>query len=114
MRRLPLILATVAVLIALGLLSSLVTQGFRDVAEAEQERDRLLAEKIRLERHIGEIEETLTAVRHDPAAVEAIARRDLGWVRPGEKVLLLPTPPPVATPPALTARDPTPILSLPD
>jgi len=113
-RRLPLLLAAAAALLALGLLSSLVTQGFQDVAAAEQERDRLVAEKARLERHIGELEESLDAVRHDPAAVESMARRDLGWVRPGEKVLLLATPTPAPTPPALTAEQAKPILTLPD
>ena len=38
MKRLPLILAAVMALVALGLLSSIVTQGFEDMAEAEAER----------------------------------------------------------------------------
>jgi len=44
-RRLPIVLLGAATLIGLGLLSSIVTQGYRELAEAEWERraDDLLA-----------------------------------------------------------------------
>ncbi len=113
MRRWPLIVAALAALVALGALSSLVTQGFQEVAEAERERAQLEAQRAELEGHRAELQSTLDALRTDPAAVESMARRDLGWVRPGEKVLLLAAPTPVATP-VLTLPEPTPILSLPD
>jgi len=29
------------------------------------------------------------ALRHDPAAIEIVARRDLGLIRPGERVVIL-------------------------
>jgi cell division protein FtsB len=109
-RRPALLLAGLALLVALGFLSSVVTQGFSELDQARQERRRLQDEKARLEAGIAELEMTLQALHRDPAAVESLARRDLGWVRPGERVILLatPTPPPQ---PSLTDPEPTPILS---
>ena len=106
-RRLTLILLGVTVLAALGLLSSIVTQGFQDLARAEDERQRL-------ERRISELETTLEAVRNDPEAVESLARRELGWIRPDEKILIIASPTPPPPPISLTDPTPTPILSLRD
>ena len=113
MRRLPLILAAVAAVVVLGVLSSIATQGFRELAAAEAERARLRTEKREIEADIARLRTTLDALDRDPEAVETFARRELDYVRPGERVLLLatPTPPPV---PALTVAEPTPILSLHD
>jgi cell division protein FtsB len=112
-KRLPLYLIGVAVVICLGLLSSIVTQGFQELAAAEQERERLENEKQRLERSIAELEATLDALHSKPEAVESLARHELGWIRPGEKVLIIATPTPPALPVSLTEPTPTPILSLP-
>ena len=114
MRRLPLVLIALAALAALGVFTSIVSQGFGDLTEAVEERERLHQRTIELEESIGELEETLEAIRTDPAAVESMARRELGWVRPGDTVILLATPTPPPTPAALTGPTPTPILSLPD
>ena len=112
MKRLPLLLLGLGALLALGFLSSVVTQGFQGMARAEEERRQLEEEKARLERSIAQIEATLDAVRSDPEAVESMARQELGWIRPGETVLILdpPTVPPL--PVASTEPTPTPILSL--
>jgi cell division protein FtsB len=112
-RRLPIILLAVAALVGLGLLSSIVTQGFRELAETEAERDRLLEEKARLEDRIAQLEAILEALRTNPEAVESLARRDLGWTRPDEQVILLATPTPIPTPDPLTDPPQTPILTLP-
>jgi len=111
-KRLPLYLLGLAVIVGLGLLSSIVTKGFQDVAETEQKRQRLEDEKLRLEHSITELEATLDAVRTDPEAVEALARRELGWIRPGDRVLILTTPTPAPLPVSTTEATPTPILSL--
>jgi len=113
-RRLTLILLGVTVLAALGLLSSIVTQGFQDLARAEDERQRLERDRERLERRISELETTLEAVRNDPEAVESLARRELGWIRPDEKILIIASPTPPPPPISLTDPTPTPILSLRD
>ena len=114
MRRLTLLLLAVAALVALGLLSSIVSHGFEELADAEAERARLEARKRELAEEIDRLEETLRALRTDPAAVESLARRELGFVRPGDRVILLATPTPVPTPASLTGPEPTPILTLPD
>jgi len=113
-KRLPIVAAGIAGVLALGLISSVISQGFQEIAEVEAERHRLRAEKARLEEGIDLLEATLEALRTDPRAVESLARRDLGWVRPGERVLLISTPTPVPRPVALTDPEATPILSLRD
>ena len=114
MKRLPLILLGLAALGALGLLSSIVTHGFQQVASAEEERQRLEAERERLEQSIDQLEATLHVLRTRPEAVESLARHELGWVRPGEKVLILAPPTPAPLPISSTEPEPTPIMSMPD
>jgi cell division protein FtsB len=111
MKRLPLIVLAVAALAALGVFSSIVTHGFEELAAAEQEKKNLEQRIRELAESIAELEETLHALRTDPAAVESMARAELGMVRPGDTVILLatPTPPPE---PSLTGPTPTPILTL--
>ena len=113
MKRLPLVLLGIFILAALGVFSSIVTHGFEELAAAEEERDRLEERKIELAGHIDELEETLELIRTDPAAVESLARDELGMVRPGDTVILLATPTPPSGP-SLTGPTPTPILTLPD
>ncbi len=114
MRRLPLLLVAIGAVLALGFLSSIVTHGFQEVARAEEERRLLEVEKERLEVSIAELEATLEAVRSSPEAAESMARRELGWIKPGDTILILATPTPQALPISLTEPTPTPILSLPE
>ncbi len=109
----PLLLVVVAVVAVLGLLSSVVTQGFVEVAETEVEQRQLEEERARLERRIEHLEATLEAATDNPEAIESMARADLGWVGPGERVIILATPTPSTAPPTLTGELPEPILRLP-
>lgn len=52
----------------------------RDLATLRARNQELRAENDRLEREAE-------ALRNDPAAIERVARSDLGWVRPGEIVV---------------------------
>jgi cell division protein FtsB len=113
-KRLPIVLLGVVAVVGLGLVSSIVTQGFRDLAEAEAERDQLQREKQELEQRIEQLEATLEALRSNPEAVESLARKELGWIRPGEVVVILATPTPPPDPESLTDPVPTPILALRD
>jgi cell division protein FtsB len=114
MKRLPLILLALGALAVLGIFLSIVSQGFADLSDAEEERERLKNRAAELEESVDELDETIEAIRSDPAAVESLARRELGWVRPGDTVILLATPTPPAQPAVLTGPEPTPILTLPD
>jgi len=114
LKRLPLILIAVVALVALGVLSSIVTQGFEDMAKAEDERRALEDEKARLEEEIETLEDTLDALENNPEAVESMARKELRYVRPGETVIIIATPTPVPIPISETEPKPTPILTLPE
>lgn len=56
--------------------------------EAENLRDRVM----QLEQRRGELEDGIQALRYDPAAIELMARKKLGLVRPGERIFQLPAP----------------------
>ncbi len=109
--RLGWVLAAVAGAVALALVAGAAARGWGELAAVRAQERRLSAERRRLEREVERLEATLRALDRDPGAVEALARRELGWVRPGEEVLILATPTPVPPPP-LTGPPPTPILSL--
>ena len=114
MKRATLILGALGAIIALGVFASIVSHGFGELDDVEKERDRLKERAVELEKNVAELDETLEAIRTDPAAVESLARHELGWVRPGDTVILLATPTPPPQPLALTGPEPTPILTLPD
>jgi len=112
-KRLPLILVALAVITALGLLSGIVTQGFADLAAANAEKRRMEEERIRLQRHIERLSEMIDVVASDTEAVESIARHDLGWIGPGEEIIVLATPTPAPPLEDLTDEGAEPILRLP-
>jgi cell division protein FtsB len=114
MKRATLILLALGALVVLGIFSSIVSHGFDELSDVEEERDRLKQRTIELEESVAELDETLEAIRTDPAAVESLARRELGWVRPGDTVILLATPTRPPQPAVLTGPTPAPILTLPD
>ena len=114
MRRATLILLALGALVVLGVFSSIVSHGFGELTDLEEERERLKQRAIELGESVEELDETLEAIRTDPAAVESLARRELGWVRPGDTVILLMTPTHPPQPAALTGPTATPILTLPD
>jgi cell division protein FtsB len=89
LRRKALLLASVLFLIAL-ILNSLF--GSRGMLHLAGQRERVSAvhaeiEQLRDENHRLLIE--IAALRSDPAAIERIAREELGYVRPDETVYLL-------------------------
>jgi cell division protein FtsB len=85
--------------IAFGLLGLLLihdifgSHGFlamrRAKQEVEAERQRIEA----LEEENKRIGEDVHSLKTDPAAIERIAREEMGLARPGEKVFRLPPPP---------------------
>lgn len=113
MKRLPLILVALAIVTALGLLSSIVTQGFATLASAKAEKRRLEEERIRLQRRIESLTATIDAMASSPEAVESVARHDLGWIGPDEEVIILATPTPPPPLENLTEGGAEPILRFP-
>ncbi len=111
--RLSLILVALAIIAALGLLSSIVTQGFAELATAREEKRRLEAERARLTQRIEDLSATIEAVGSDPETVESIARYELGWIGPGEEIVVLEPPPPPPPLEDLTDSETDPILRLP-
>jgi len=75
-------------------LRSEVTSLHRDVQALEAENERL--------------SRALAELRSDPAALERIAREELGLVRPGERVLRFPRPSPPPGLPGAASSPPTP------
>ncbi|NOZ79302.1 MAG: septum formation initiator family protein [Acidobacteria bacterium] len=112
MKRLYLAGAVVLGLVVIVVLWSIVGQGLGQVTRARREQRALQQRKIKLERRIDQLQQKLVRLKTDPAAVEDTARKELGWVRPGEKVIYLATPTPAPTPGPLTGPRPTPILTL--
>ena len=112
MKRFPLLATGLVALAVLGILSGIITQGFQELARAEEEHRRYSEEKAGLEHRISELNATLEALDSDPRAVESMARQDLGWVKPGERVILIATPTPLPAPPEEPGPQATPLLTL--
>ena len=75
---------------------------FRDLAAA-RERERMLEVKIeQTEERIDRLRGRIERLRSDPATLERLAREELGLVRPGDVVIVLPEqgPAPAPLPPA--------------
>jgi cell division protein FtsB len=84
----------VGLLIALGVgalgLALLGDQGLREVRRLQSERNRLQSEITQLREKSRALEKTVQSLRENPEAVAARARKDLGMVRKGETVYLMP------------------------
>ncbi len=72
--------------------------------ESDLERVRALNEQLRGENRRLTAERD--ALRHDPTYIDAVIRDDLGYTRPDELVIQLPSAPP--HPADVSARQPTP------
>jgi cell division protein FtsB len=86
--------ALIGVLVALGVgalgLALLGDQGLKEVRRLRTERDHLLAEISQLREKSRALEKDVQNLRENPDAIAARARRDLGMIRKGETVYLLP------------------------
>ena len=68
-----------------GLLAMLRARHEYDIAAATVARQRMENARLR---------EEARRLREDPSAIEEIARRDLGLIRPGEKLFIIKQAPP--------------------
>ena len=85
-------------------------RGLLAMLRARKSYDELTLAVARQRAENAHLREEARRLREDPAAIEEIARRDLGLIRPGEKVFIVkdiapPAPLPSApAPPAAPAR----------
>jgi len=64
-------------------------QGLLAMMRARRQYDGLVAAIARQRSENFRLREQARRLRDDPAAIEELARRDLGLIRPGEKVFIL-------------------------
>ncbi len=62
--------------------------------QARKEYDDLAASVVRARAENARLREEARRLREDPKAIEEIARRELGLIRPGEKVFIIKDVPP--------------------
>jgi cell division protein FtsB len=64
-------------------------RGLLAMLRARQKHDELAATIARVRAENARLREEARRLREDPAAIEEIARRELGLIRPGEKVFIV-------------------------
>jgi cell division protein FtsB len=64
-------------------------RGLLAMLRARQEHDELATSIARVRAENVRLREEARRLREDPAAIEEIARRELGLIRPGEKVFVI-------------------------
>lgn len=105
------VLGAVVVLV-LVLLAIAAAKSHRDLAAARQQERRIEGEIAATEQRIDRLRGRIERLRDDPATLERLAREDLGLVRPGDVVIVLPAEdarPEAPSPlPAVRARNPAP------
>ena len=72
------------------LLATAGLKGWRDYQHARSRAATLQQRVVETERRITELRRQVRALADDPAALERVAREDLGLVRPDEVVIVLP------------------------
>jgi len=69
-------------------------RGLLAMLRARHQYDELSAEIARQRAENARLRETAQRLKDDPSAIEEIARRELGLIRPGEKVIIVRDVPP--------------------
>lgn len=64
-------------------------RGLLAMLQARKEYDQLAATLARERAENGRLREQARRLREDPSAIEEIARRDLGLIRPGERLFII-------------------------
>ncbi len=84
------VLGSVVVLVLAGLALGDRDQGLPELLRRRVERERLQAEIQQLRQRRDELARQVLDLRENPRAIERRAREDLGMIRKGETVFLLP------------------------
>jgi cell division protein FtsB len=73
-------------------------RGLLAIMRARHEYDELTTSIAQQRAENARLRETVRRLREDPAAIEEIARRELGLIKPGERVFIVKDLPPPAKP----------------
>jgi len=73
-------------------------QGLLAIMRARRQYDQLAASLARQRAENARLRDQARRLREDPSAIEEAARRDLGLIRPGEKVFIVRDSPAAAKP----------------
>jgi len=95
-----------AVAFALLLLAAAGLKSWRDLQAARQ-REAVIMERVRTtEANVERLQHRIANLQHDPVTLERAAREQLGLVKPGDVVIVLPEPkaPPPAPPPSVAEQ----------
>ena len=91
-------------LLALGIHDIFGAHGYLATRRSERQIEQLRGEIERLNRENQALTQNVSALKSDPAAIEKIAREEMGLARPGEMIFKVPAATPGAggkgTPPA--------------
>lgn len=79
-----------AVVAMLAVLATAGVKSWRDLATAKQQEHELVERIDATRTRIGELEERVRLLDEDPLTLERLAREQLGMVRPGDVVIVLP------------------------
>jgi cell division protein FtsB len=90
-----LVLFVASVIIVDGLVGD---RGLFAMLRARHEYDQLAASIARQRADNARLREQARRLREDPSAIEEIARRELGLIKPGERVFIVKDVPPVKAP----------------
>ena len=85
--------ATALLLLALFFFIIVGEHGLADLRFLKQEHDRLVEENLQLTRENQAISIEINRLKHDPAYIESIARRELGMIGKDEIILKPQNPP---------------------
>ena len=95
-----------AVVVLLGLLATAAVKSYRELAAVHAREAELEARIEATKRNIRDLEHRIALLDEDPHTLERLAREELGMVRPGDVVIVLPADePPADLPSAETGRD---------
>jgi len=85
-------------------------RGLLAMLQARKQYDELTLTLARLRADNARLREETRRLRDDPAAIEEVARRELGLIKPGEKLFIIRDVPPASrsAPPATAAPRPAP------
>ena len=87
-----------AVLLLLGLLATAAVKSYRELAAARRHEGRLEVQIERAQERVVDLENRLRLLEDDDLTLERMAREELGMVRPGDVVIVLPDDDPGGVP----------------